>query len=137
MTMLGEFTTIASGPRAKCTKVRSGLLNGNYVSIETLRGYVILAHLKKGSIEILPGTPVRACETIGRCGNSGNTRGAHLHVHAQNRAQMAVDVAEGIPIAFLDGAGQPMILEYGDLLGPSIKLQGACRAAMRSRRSAR
>jgi hypothetical protein len=79
---------------------------GNYVSIETPRGYVILAHLRKGSIAILP----------------GNTRGAHLHVHAQNRAQMAVDVAEGLPIAFLDGAGQAMILEYGDLLGPSTKL---------------
>jgi Peptidase family M23 len=95
---------------------------GNYVSIETPRGYVILAHLKKRSVAILPGTPVRTGDVIGRCGNSGNTSSAHLHIHAQNRAQMAVDVAEGIPIAFLDRDGQAMILEYGDLLGPSTKL---------------
>jgi hypothetical protein len=89
---------------------------GNYVSIETPRGFVILAHLKKGSIVLLPGTPVRTGDLIGRCGNSGNTEQSHLHVHAQNRSQIAVDVAEGIPIAFADAAGQAWILDYGDVL---------------------
>ncbi len=92
---------------------------GNYVSIETSRGYAILAHLKKGSIAVLPGVPVRAGDLIGRCGNSGNTTQSHLHVHAQNRAQIAVDVAEGIPIAFVDNAGQAWILDYGDVLEPT------------------
>ena len=89
---------------------------GNYVSIETARGYVILAHLKKGSIAVLPGVDVRAGEPIGRCGNSGNSSRAHLHVHAQDRAQIAVDVAAGIPIAFADAAGEAWILDYGDRL---------------------
>ena len=93
---------------------------GNYVSIETPRGYVILAHLKKGSITVLPGVPVRAGDVIGRCGNSGNTTQSHLHVHAQNRAQIAVDVAEGIPISFVDNAGQAWILDYDDVLEPTV-----------------
>ncbi len=54
---------------------------------------------------------------LGRCGNSGNTRGAHLHIHAQSLPSQAVASAEGVPIAFLGrGAREPMLLEYGDTL---------------------
>jgi hypothetical protein len=95
---------------------------GNYVSIEVPRGYVILAHLKKGSIPMLPGVTVKAGDLLGLCGNSGVTNGAHAHVHAQNRAQIAADVAEGIPIAFLDPAAEAWILDYGDTLEPTSVL---------------
>jgi hypothetical protein len=91
---------------------------GNYVSIETPRGHVILAHLKRGSIELKGGMPVRSGDPVGRCGNSGNTRGAHLHVHAQETPYVDVDAAKGIPIAFAGRDGsKPMLLEYGDRLG--------------------
>jgi len=91
---------------------------GNYVSIETPQGYVLLAHLRQGSVTVRVGDTVRAGHEIGRCGNSGNTRGAHLHIHAQNRPSQAVDEAQGIPVAFLDrGASEPLLLEYGDSLG--------------------
>ncbi|HTU70775.1 MAG TPA: M23 family metallopeptidase [Candidatus Baltobacteraceae bacterium] len=91
---------------------------GNYVSIETPRGYVLLAHLRKGSIGVRVGETVRAGDEIGRCGNSGDTRGAHLHVHAQNQPSQGIDSAQGVPIAFLDrGATEPMLLEYRDRLG--------------------
>lgn len=91
---------------------------GNYVSIETPRGYVILAHLKRGSVLVRVGDTVRAGDEIARCGNSGNTRGAHLHVHAQSLPSQAVDMAQGVPIAFLDrGAERPLLLEFGDRLG--------------------
>ncbi|MDE2480862.1 MAG: M23 family metallopeptidase [bacterium] len=91
---------------------------GNYVSIETPHGYVILAHLREGSVPVRVGDAVRVGQEIGRCGNSGNTRGAHLHVHAQSQPSQSVDVADGVPIAFLDrGASQAMLLEFGDTLG--------------------
>ena len=91
---------------------------GNYVSIETLGGYVLLAHLKQGSVLVRVGDTVRAGTAIGRCGNSGNTRGAHLHVHAQNQPSQSIDVAEGIPIAFIQTPGsKAMILEYLDTVG--------------------
>ncbi|MDQ2864785.1 MAG: M23 family metallopeptidase [Candidatus Eremiobacteraeota bacterium] len=91
---------------------------GNYVSIETPRGYVILAHLKRGTIVVRNGDTVRVGQEIAQCGNSGNTTGSHLHVHAQDRALIAVDVAQGIPIAFLSGS-EPSLLAYGDILrGP-------------------
>jgi murein DD-endopeptidase MepM/ murein hydrolase activator NlpD len=91
---------------------------GNYVSIQTSRGYVILAHLKRGSVTVRVGESVRAGDPIGRCGNSGNTRGAHLHLHAQDQPSQSVDVANGIPVAFTDRSrGEPLLLEYGDRLG--------------------
>lgn len=91
---------------------------GNYVSIKTPRGYVILAHLKKGSVEVRVGDGVRAGTIVARCGNSGNTRGAHLHLHAQDQPSQNVDIANGIPVAFTDRLrSEPLLLEFGDRLG--------------------
>jgi hypothetical protein len=91
---------------------------GNYVSIETPRGYVILAHLKQGSVSVRVGDTVRAGDEIGRCGNSGNTTRAHLHLHAQDQPSAAIGVAQGIPIAFVTRASAaPMLLEFRDRLG--------------------
>jgi hypothetical protein len=91
---------------------------GNYVSIDTGRGFVLLAHLRKGTVGVRVGESVRAGDPIGRCGNSGNTSGAHLHVHAQTQPSQAIASAEGIPVAFLDrGASEPMLLEFGDEIG--------------------
>jgi murein DD-endopeptidase MepM/ murein hydrolase activator NlpD len=91
---------------------------GNYVSIQASRGYVILAHLRSGSVPVRVGDSIRAGDEIGHCGNSGNTRGTHLHVHAQDQPSQAVAAARGIPIAFVDrGGDEPMLLEFGDGLG--------------------
>ncbi len=91
---------------------------GNYVSIQTKRGYVILAHLKKDSIDVRVGDNVRAGAQIARCGNSGSTRGAHLQVHAQDQPSQNIDIANGIPVAFKDRLrSEPLLLEYGDRLG--------------------
>ena len=90
---------------------------GNYISIETHGGHVILAHLKRGSMLVKSGWPVRAGTPVAQCGNSGNTRGAHLHVHAQTSPYVDVNVAHGRPVAFKANAGaQPLLLEYGDVL---------------------
>ena len=91
---------------------------GNYVSIQTGRGYVILAHLKQGSVTVRVGDTVKAGTEIARCGNSGNTLGAHLHLHAQDQPSQNIDIAHGIPIAFTDRLrSEPLILEYNDRLG--------------------
>ncbi len=91
---------------------------GNYVSIETPRGYVILANLKQGSVNVRVGESVRTGDEIGRCGNSGDTHGAHLQVHAQDQPSQALGSAHGVPIAFVNrGSGEPMLLEFGDRLG--------------------
>ena len=91
---------------------------GNYISIQTARGYVILAHLKQGSVSVRVGESVRAGTEIARSGNSGTTRGAHLHLHAQDQPSQNIDIANGIPVAFTDRSrSEPLLLEYRDRLG--------------------
>ena len=76
---------------------------GNYVAIDTGSGFVMLCHLRCGSVRVAAGDAVRAGEEVGRCGNSGNTTVSHLHLHAQDRAGEAPFVAQGVPVAFRDG----------------------------------
>ncbi len=88
---------------------------GNYVSIQTSRGYVILAHLKRGSIVVRVGDTVAIGHPIARSGNSGKTRGAHVHVHAQDQPSENPVAARAVPIAFVRLEGvDPVLLEYGD-----------------------
>jgi murein DD-endopeptidase MepM/ murein hydrolase activator NlpD len=46
--------------------------------------FSVLAHLKLDSIPIKVGQEVAAGQTIGLCGNSGNSSQPHLHYHLQN-----------------------------------------------------
>jgi hypothetical protein len=91
---------------------------GNYVAIEVEHGgFVLLAHLRKGSIVVSAGAEVRVGDEIARVGNSGNSNAAHLHVHAQDVAFADVGVAKGLPISFVDrDRTKPILLEYRDSL---------------------
>lgn len=84
-----------------------------WLSIETLRGFVILAQLAKGSLAVRVADTVRAGMVLAQC--------ASLHIHAQDRAQMAEGIAQGLPIAFMDENGIAQVLEYGDVLPPATK----------------
>jgi len=90
---------------------------GNYVSIQTSRGYVILAHLKQGTIAVRVGDTVAIGHPLARSGNSGTTKGAHVHVHAQDQPSENPDAAHAVPVAFvrIEGA-EPVLLEFGDTL---------------------
>jgi murein DD-endopeptidase MepM/ murein hydrolase activator NlpD len=88
---------------------------GNYVSIQVSRGYVILAHLKQGSVVVRVGDTVAIGHALARSGNSGTTRGAHVHVHAQDQPSENPEAARAVPIAFVRMEGlDPVLLEYGD-----------------------
>lgn len=55
---------------------------GNHVWIRQDSLYVLLAHLKQGSVRVQPGDTVAAGARIAAVGNTGNTSEPHLHVHA-------------------------------------------------------
>lgn len=58
---------------------------GNTVILETeQREYVLLAHLKNGSIEVKEGQKVSAGTVLAQCGNSGYSKEPHLHFALQN-----------------------------------------------------
>ena len=75
--------------------------SGNHVQLRCGALLVLLAHLRRESVVVTAGTPVRSGQLVGRIGNSGNTSEPHLHVSA-----VAADSREpwpqtaGIPITF-------------------------------------
>ncbi len=57
---------------------------GNHVLIRTAAGgYVMLAHLRRGSVRPALGQWIATGEPLGACGNSGRSLRPHLHLQAQ------------------------------------------------------
>jgi len=57
---------------------------GNYIIIEHTPGYYsCTAHLKQGSIKVIPGQEVQKGEIIAACGNSGRSPYPHIHLQFQ------------------------------------------------------
>ena len=74
-------------------------LAGNHVMIETRDGPVVaVCHLQRASVRVQPGQSVRVGETLGRCGNSGNSTEPHVHVQAMDRFDVLN--ATAVPITF-------------------------------------
>lgn len=86
--------------------------SGNYVVIrlDDSGAYLMIAHLKQGSVAVAAGQRVEEGQVIGQCGNSGNTSEPHIHIHLQrqNPAQYPLNFAEGLPLYFRDHDGPPM-----------------------------
>ncbi|MFP7492948.1 M23 family metallopeptidase [Terribacillus saccharophilus] len=77
-------------------------LAGNYVVIEHAhQEYSLLAHLKKNSVNVKVGDDVKAGQSIGTCGNSGNSSEPHLHFHIMDAADFGT--GKSIRIQFKDG----------------------------------
>ncbi len=60
--------------------------------------YLVLAHLRQGSLQVAAGDSVARGQTVGECGNSGNSSQPHLHVHLQHTATL--QDGEGIEMRF-------------------------------------
>jgi hypothetical protein len=86
---------------------------GNHVAIriEETGTYLLIAHLKPGSVRVKTGQQVAEGQEIGQCGNSGNTSEPHIHIHHQRQdpTRYPVNFAEGLPLYFknLDGPSMP------------------------------
>ncbi len=81
----GVVTDVISGVRNNVPGVLNPLTAlGNAVMIRHNTGEVsVFAHLKFDSIRVKAGDKVKAGQTIGLCGNSGNSSEAHLHYQLQ------------------------------------------------------
>jgi hypothetical protein len=74
---------------------------GNHVILDHGNGeWSLLAHFKRGSVRVKTGQKVAAGDTLGLCGNSGNSSEPHLHYHLQNGPTFGD--AEGLPAQFVD-----------------------------------
>jgi hypothetical protein len=84
---------------------------GNHVMLRMETGtYLVIAHMKQGSVMVKTGDNVQEGQQIGQCGNSGNTSEPHIHIHHQRQdpTVFPLNFAEGLPLYFRDHDGQPM-----------------------------
>ena len=83
-------------------RIRGGpaAIAGNHVVLELADGggFVLLAHLRRGSVAVTPGRPVAEGEPLGACGNSGNSTQPHVHLQAMDGPDAAQ--AAGLPLEF-------------------------------------
>jgi hypothetical protein len=75
---------------------------GNYILLRCGDYDVLLAHLQRASISVIPGDAVQpGTRALARVGNSGNSSEPHLHIHAQQPADGdAFMAAAPVPILF-------------------------------------
>jgi hypothetical protein len=86
---------------------------GNHVVIDHGNGeFSFLAHFKQGTVAVKPGDKVKAGQTLGLCGNSGNSSEPHLHYHLQNSGVFFK--GDGLPAQFLDYVADGKAVERGE-----------------------
>lgn len=105
---------------------------GNYVAIrlDATGTFLIVAHLKAGSVRVAAGERVVEGQEIGQCGNSGNTSEPHIHIHHQRQDPNLIPLgfAEGLPLYFRDHDGPPMPeggvrIENGEVIATGAMVQ--------------
>jgi hypothetical protein len=107
---------------------------GNHVVIELANGaFLLVAHLREGSVVAREGASIMEGEPIGQCGNSGNTSEPHVHVHTQRQdpRERPVGLAEGLPLYFHGHDGTPMPLGGFDRVGTKGVTRTATGAVIR------
>lgn len=84
-------------------RVRDGwrALAGNHVVIDSNGVFVVLCHLRRGSIRVHPGQQVQPGNVIAGCGNSGNSTEPHLHIQVMDAADPGR--AAAVPLSFPGG----------------------------------
>lgn len=84
----------------------AGAVAGNHVVIAAtpIGPFVLVAHLRRGSVGPRVGDGVRDGDLLGACGNSGNSTEPHVHLQAMDAADATA--ARGIPIAFSAAGGE-------------------------------
>lgn len=87
---------------SQATRVRAGApaVAGNHVvlALGPNGPYVLLAHLRRGTVAVTPGDQLVTGAPVGECGNSGNSTEPHVHVQVTDTVTWSA--ARGLPIAF-------------------------------------
>jgi hypothetical protein len=91
------------------SRLRSGLnaVIGNHVilALNEEGPFVVLAHLREGSLQVHIGDKVNRRQPIATCGNSGNSTQPHVHVQVMDSTDQLA--ARGLPMAFRDYVAWP------------------------------
>ena len=91
---------------------------GNVVVIEIESGhFVVLAHLRHGTLRVGEGDRVRKGDLLALVGNSGNTTIPHLHLQVQTHAELWDPDNRSVPFGFEPDGG---VLARNDRVGAPV-----------------
>ena len=77
---------------------------GNVIVIELDTGhFVVLAHLRRGTLSVREGDRVKKGDPLAQVGNSGNTTMPHLHLQVQTHRDLWHPDNRSVPFAFAPG----------------------------------
>jgi hypothetical protein len=76
--------------------------SGNYLLLRGSQADIVLAHFRRGSLQVRAGQSVVAGQLLAQAGNSGATDEPHLHIHAQRPC------SPGFPMG-----GAPLSMRFG------------------------
>jgi murein DD-endopeptidase MepM/ murein hydrolase activator NlpD len=102
---------------------------GNHLVLSVGDGgpFVLLGHLKKGSLRVKPGDVVREGDLLAEAGNSGNSIEPHLHMHVMDREDASDQGVVGLPARLEDylslssrarGGGRDSVVRHVDAGDP-------------------
>ena len=96
----GEVVLVVDGVKDNKPGVMNPMfISGNTVIIWTDKNeFLFFAHFQQNSIKVKQGQKVVQGQTLGLCGNSGNSSEPHLHFHIQNAEDM--NIATGVKCYF-------------------------------------
>lgn len=97
----GTVSALRDGqPDLNVAQVDDNIMTGNHITLSCRGIEIVMAHLKRGSVQVRAGQQVRVGHTIAAVGNSGMTDEPHLHIHAQMPGTTQAPFS-GQPVAML------------------------------------
>ena len=87
-----------------------GPFGGNHIMIQCGEVFVLLCHLKQGSVQVSPGDTVTMGEEIAAVGNSGSSIQPHLHLQVMENSHYFPLFGNLLPFGFADGE----VREHGE-----------------------
>ncbi|XAS68697.1 M23 family metallopeptidase [Micrococcaceae bacterium Sec5.7] len=91
-------------------------LAGNHVviAIRPAGPFVLLAHLRHGTVRVRPGQHVQAGDRVADCGNTGNSTEPHIHVQVSDSTDWPR--AQGLPVAFRSRSGTVWVPDNDEIV---------------------
>lgn len=102
--------------QAKRAKAGVNGLAGNHlvIAIRPPGPFVVLAHLRHGTVRVRPGQHVQVGDRVADCGNTGNSTEPHVHVQVSDSIDWPR--AHGVPIAFRSRSGTVWVPDNGEIV---------------------